>query len=148
MVIYFFAQGWVGLFCRSGSFPRFSLKSKQRPYIKTHVGFKMIFPVKKKSCMILLKLIKSNDIMYVFDKLKKKYHILFTQTPVLCEPYSHNLQLFMRSSNSFIYHIHVYVNINVIIFISIRTNHTSIGTRYLSLFSIQKTGNNQNTLIY
>lgn len=48
--------------------------------------------------MILLKLIKSTDIMYVFAKLKK-YHILLTQTPVLYEPCSQNLQLFMRFQN-------------------------------------------------
>lgn len=36
-----------------------------------YVGFKMIFFVKKKLCMILFKFIKLNDIMYVFVKFKK-----------------------------------------------------------------------------
>lgn len=132
----------------SGSFPRFSFKSKQRPYRKTHVGFKMIHVFI--SCQkVIYGFTQANQINWhnvCLCQAPKKYHILFTQT-LPCEPYSHNLQLFIHFKNLF-YHIHVYVNIKVTIFLSIVTNHTSVGTRYLSLFLIQKTGNNQNTLMY
>lgn len=84
----------------SGSFPRFSFKSKQRPYRKTHVGFKMIHVFI--SCQkVIYGFTQANQINWhnvCLCQAPKKYHILFTQT-LPCEPYSHNLQLFNHFKN-------------------------------------------------
>lgn len=53
-------------------FPGFHLNRNSVLIWKRMWGLRWyLFPVKKKSCMILLKLIKSTDIMYVFAKLQK-----------------------------------------------------------------------------